>query len=90
MAMTETCPNCGLRFEREQGYWVGAITIDTAVTFGVFALLVIGMVAATWPEVPWTALLATALVVNGVFPILFYPYARLIWVALDLRVRPIE
>jgi Protein of unknown function (DUF983) len=90
MAMTETCPNCGLRFEREQGYWVGAITIDTGVTFGVFALLVIGMVAATWPDVPWTALLVTALVVNGVFPILFYPYARLLWVALDLRVRPIE
>jgi hypothetical protein len=90
MAMIATCPNCGLRFEREQGYWVGAITIDTAVTFGVFGLLVIGIVSATWPEVPWTALLVTALVVNGVFPILFYPYARLLWVALDLRVRPIE
>ena len=88
--MTETCPRCGLRFEREQGYWAGAITIDTAATFGLFGLLVIGMIAATWPDVPWTALLVIALVVNGVFPILFYPYARLLWVAMDLRVRPVE
>ncbi len=48
------------------------------------------MIAATWPDVPWTALLVIALVVNGVFPILFYPYARLLWVAMDLRVRPVE
>jgi Protein of unknown function (DUF983) len=90
MAMAETCPSCGLRFEREQGYWVGAITIDTAATFGLFGLLVIAIVAATWPAVPWTPLLVIALAVNGIFPIFFYPYARLLWVALDLRVRPIE
>ena len=31
-AMHEVCAVCGLRFERAQGYWVGAIYINYAVT----------------------------------------------------------
>ena len=30
------CDQCGLRFEREEGYWVGALIINTTVTFGSF------------------------------------------------------
>ncbi len=27
--MTGECPRCGLKFEREEGYWLGAIIINT-------------------------------------------------------------
>src|SRR5262249_54465687 len=31
-SMHEACAVCGLRFERAQGYWVGAIYVNSAVT----------------------------------------------------------
>ena len=88
--MTDTCPGCGLRFEREQGYWLGAVIVNTAVTFALFIAIGITLISTTWPEVPWNVVLVVTLVFNALFPLLFYPFSKTIWVALDLAVRPVE
>ncbi|MCJ7725937.1 MAG: DUF983 domain-containing protein [Acidimicrobiia bacterium] len=84
------CPKCGHRFEREEGYWLGAVLINTVAAVGVFAGLFVTLTVATWPDVPWNTVLVVTLVVNVVFPVLFYPWARMLWVAIDLAVRPVE
>ena len=88
--MIERCPTCGHRFARDQGYWLGAAIVNTAVTFALFLAIGLTLVVATWPEVPWTTVLIVTLVFNGLFPILFFPFSKTIWVALDLAVRPPE
>ncbi len=88
--MTETCPGCGHRFGREQGYWLGAVIINTAVTFALFIVIGITLVGFTWPDVPWRTILVVTLVFNGLFPVFFYPFSKTIWVAVDLAVRPVE
>lgn len=88
--MVEHCPRCGHHFERESGYWLGAVVINTTVTFALFVIIGVTMVVATWPEVPWTAVLVVTLIFNGLFPVLFYPFSKTIWVAADLAVRPLE
>jgi uncharacterized protein (DUF983 family) len=80
----ETCPGCGYRFERESGYWVGAIIVNTAVTEILFGVLFITTLLLTAPEVPWQPLLVVALATNGIFPWIFYPHSKTIWMALDL------
>lgn len=80
--LRERCPRCGLRFEREEGYWLGAMAVSIGVTEGVFALLVIGVLVATWPDVPWTGLLVVALAVNAIVPVVFYPLSKTIWMGL--------
>ncbi|MGZ5384100.1 MAG: DUF983 domain-containing protein [Acidimicrobiia bacterium] len=90
ITMVLDCPRCGHHFEREQGYWLGAVTVNTAITFGLFIVLGISIMALTWPEVPWSGLLIVTLVFNGLFPVWFYPFSKTIWVALDLAVRPTE
>lgn len=85
-----TCPQCAHRFEREEGYWLGAVLINTVAAVGVFAALFVTMAVATWPDVPWNTILVVTVIVNVVFPILFYPWARMLWIALDLAVRPVE
>jgi uncharacterized protein (DUF983 family) len=82
--LRDTCPGCGHRFERESGYWVGAIIINLAVTEAVFGAIFIATLLLTAPEVPWQPLLAVALITNGVFPFLFYPLSKTIWLAVDL------
>lgn len=88
--MAAECPHCGHRFEREQGLWLGAVIVNTAVTFALFISIGIAIISATWPDVPWTAVLIVTLVFNGLFPFTFYPFSKTIWVALDLSFRPLE
>ena len=89
-SLRSRCPTCDYSFERESGYWVGAIIVNTAVTEALFGLLFVGTLIATIPDVPWQPLLAVALVTNGIFPWLFYPYSKTIWMALDLHFHKLE
>lgn len=88
--MVNNCPKCSLQFEREEGYWLGAVIINTAVTFGLFLLIGFTIVITTWPAVPWATVLIVTLVFNGLFPVVFYPFSKTLWVAADLIFRPID
>ena len=76
VTMVERCPRCGLRFERGQGFWLGSIMINSAFTFGLFLLVFVGGMVATWPDTPWTALSVGTLLLNAIFPVAFHPFSR--------------
>ena len=82
--MLETCPRCELEFEREEGYWLGAIVINTLVTTVIFAALMTIAVVLTWPDIPALPLLAVGLPLGIAFPYAFYPISKTLWVAVDL------
>ncbi len=82
-SLVPRCPGCGLRFEREEGYWVGAMIVNIAVTELAFGVVLVAGIALWWPDVPWVTLTVTAVVVNAVVPILFYPSSKTIWMAMD-------
>ena len=86
--MNETCPDCGLRFEREEGYWVGAMIVAIAIPIGLLLLVFVLPMIITWPDVPWMKLLIVAFVVLGLSPIVFYPHSKTIWMWLDLKFNP--
>jgi len=79
--MLGNCPGCGLKFEREQGYFVGAIYITYAATVGiavpgfflldVFAGLTINQQLALW--IPFAV----------IFPLIFFHHSRSLWLTLD-------
>ena len=83
------CPSCGYDFSREPGYWVTAIIVNIAVIEGLFLLLFIGVVIFTAPNVNWPLILVAGVVMNVVFPIFFFPYSKMLWMALDLSVHPL-
>ena len=82
--MVEQCPTCGRRFEREEGYWLGAMIVNIAVTEALFVVVFVGGMLVTWPDVPWTPLLIASIAVNAIVPVLFYPRSKTVWVALDV------
>jgi Na+(H+)/acetate symporter ActP len=88
--MLEHCRSCGLRFEREPGYWVGAVIINTTVIFGTFLIVFGGMILLTWPDVPWTVVLVVTLAANVAIPVTFYPMSKTVWLALELSWHPLE
>jgi uncharacterized protein (DUF983 family) len=88
--LKDHCHRCGLGFEREEGYWVGALIVNTVVTFGSFLVVFVGGMLAFWPEVPWGALMAVTIAVNAVVPVVFYPFSKTLWMALELSWHPLE
>ena len=79
--MHERCAACGLRYEREQGYFVGAIYINYAVTVAIAAggvLVLDWTVGLTLPQQ-----LAIGIALGALVPVLFFRYARSLWLSLD-------
>jgi uncharacterized protein (DUF983 family) len=85
-AMVERCGVCGLRFERAQGYWVGAIYLNYAatITVAVGGFLVWWALAA--PPVGWQLAVWGPFCV--VFPLWFFRYSRSFWLAIEYAVNP--
>lgn len=88
-SMVERCPRCHYRFEREQGGFIGAVGINTIVTFIVLLVVVVTSFVLTYPDGAAIAL-AVTLTAAVVLPIAFYPYSKTLWVAIELAMRPLE
>jgi uncharacterized protein (DUF983 family) len=83
------CPGCGLLLDRGQkDFFIGAYTINLIAA----ELLVVfgGVIAvmATWPAVPWNAIMLVFVALMLAGPILLYPLSRQLWLALDLMFQP--
>ena len=81
--MVPDCPRCGLHFERESGYWAGALAINMILVGGVFAVAFVIALVLTVPDVPVGLLLAILVPIMVIGPIVTYPFSKTIWVAID-------
>jgi hypothetical protein len=84
--MYERCAECGLKFEREQGYFLGAMYIGYGLGIGVIAVLA----ALVWEVLGWSLMKS---VVGGIA--LFVPLApvltwmsRVLWIYMDQGIDP--
>lgn len=84
--MRQACALCGLVFERAQGYFVGAIYINYAVT----TTIAIGGYFLLWSttSISTGAQLAIWGLFVVVFPLWFFRLSRSLWLALEYLVNP--
>jgi uncharacterized protein (DUF983 family) len=80
------CPRCGLRLEREEGGFLGAMTVNYGVTAGVWLVLLVTWLAIDLPDVHVAALAIASIAVAVVVPLLFWPLSKSIWAAVDYLV----
>ena len=83
LAMVPDCPRCGLHFEREQGYWAGALAINIICVGGLFAIGFLVAMILTVPDVPIALMLAIFVPLMLFGPIVWYPFSKTLWVAVD-------
>ncbi len=85
--MNRTCPSCGLEFDREPGYFSGAMYISYAMAVPIAAAVAIstGFVFPSWPFEATIAAAFAALV--PLSPLLFR-YSRILWIHFDRSVDP--
>jgi uncharacterized protein (DUF983 family) len=82
--MVPDCPRCGLHFEREQGYWTGAVAVNTTIIGGLFAIVLVTAMILTVPDIPWGAILVLVIPLMAIGPLILYPFSKTLWVAIDL------
>jgi uncharacterized protein (DUF983 family) len=83
LRIRERCPRCSLPVEREEGGFLGAMTINYAATALVWLALLVVWLAFDLPDVHVLALTVTSLLVAGLFPLAFFPFAKTLWTAVD-------
>ena len=88
-SLTERCPRCGTSFAREDGYFLGAYALNLIVAeilgLGLALYLIFGTRLSRLPLL-WQEAIAISLAVA--LPIVFFPFSRTTWMALDLLVDP--
>jgi hypothetical protein len=84
--MWERCPNCGLKFEREPGYFLGAMYIS----YGLSLVAIAGLGLTLWSFTHWSLLRVTLWAT-----VLFLPlaptitlFSRVLWIYLDQTIDP--
>jgi len=84
--MNERCPVCDLKFEREEGYFLGAMYIS----YGIGVVMICAFATLLWLLTRWSL---QKVVLWGI--VLFIPFAppvtlfsRVLWIYLDRSVDP--
>ena len=86
--MNEHCANCALKFEREQGYFIGAIYINYAATI---AIAVPGFfLLDAFTDISINQQLAIWVPFAVIFPLIFFHHSRSLWLVLDHFFNPPE
>jgi uncharacterized protein (DUF983 family) len=88
-ALRGRCPRCGVRFEREEGYFLGAYALNliAAELIGLgLALFLIFKTDLRHLSLVWQEVIAVALAIA--FPVTFFPFSRTVWIAMDLIFHP--
>ncbi len=86
--MNTHCEYCDLIYEREQGYFVGAIYLNVIGTESLLlgTLLIYGLITGTVNQTILTVLIALALTL----PLVFFHHSRSLWLCIDHILNPSE
>ncbi len=87
----ERCRTCGIRWRREEGFELGAVTLNTVLTFIVLTICMTVGFIMTSPDIPVLPFVLSLVGIAVLMPIMIYPFTFTLWLAIDLAVhRPDE
>ena len=80
------CTVCNLKFEREQGYFIGAMYLNYGATVflafpGYFAFEI-------FTSIPFMVNFGIWGGVSAIFPVFFYRYSKSLWLNFDYTLNP--
>jgi uncharacterized protein (DUF983 family) len=82
VAMNKTCPVCQFTFEREPGYFLGAMYVSYALAIPVLGLFTyVGHLL--WPDLDLGLIVMGATVVYLPFVPVVFRYSRVLWMYFD-------
>ena len=90
LKMADRCPRCGFVFERQEGHFIGAVGMNTVITaVALMGSIVIGLLISS-PDIAVVPILAVAISISIVMPVIIHPMCRMLWTAIHLMMQPLE
>ncbi len=86
-AMNDPCPACGQIFQREEGYFLGAMYVSYVLGCGVIGVAYL-LVVALSPKIDTTYLALGLCAAYLPFIPVVFRYSRVVWLHLDYLVSP--
>jgi len=77
------CPVCDLRFEAEEGGFLGAMVLNFTVASVLWAVLFGITMALTVPFIPVAQVVIGSVAILTGLPIWFYPRSKMLWAAIE-------
>ncbi len=84
--MNERCEFCGLKFEREEGYFLGAMYIS----YGIALAMIVAFSLGWWSVMRWPLEknVVAAVIVFAPFAPIVSRLSRVLWIYFDRRIDP--
>ena len=84
--LNDACRRCKLPLRRApdaDDEWFGGYFMNLIASESLMLVVVVGYVLWRWPAVPWTTVEWLAVVMVFVSPVMSYPFAKMLWVAVE-------
>jgi uncharacterized protein (DUF983 family) len=86
----DRCPTCHFPLRREEGHWIGAVGMNTVVSFGSLLITLVAGIVLTWEDRRAAPIFISCFAVATIVPIVFFGPSQTLWSAVDLAMRPPE
>lgn len=86
MRMYEDCPQCGIHFEREDGYFMMAVFVGYVMSFFIAVPAVVILYYTIGSSI-WGYLIGATIALLLASPLIFH-YARVVWMFIDQLLDP--
>ena len=85
--LKDACPVCGLSLRRapDADEWFGGYFVNLIASELLMVFVVVAYVLWSIPDVQWTNVELLGVVMVVVSPIVSYPFAKVLWVAVEYR-----
>jgi uncharacterized protein (DUF983 family) len=85
--LKDACPVCGLGLRRapEADEWFGGYFVNLITSELLMVFVVVAYVLASIPDVQWTNVEVLSVIMVILSPVLSYPFAKVLWIAVEYR-----
>ena len=84
----ERCPVCGFVFEREPGYYTGAMAVNLVVSELLIVIIAVPLAASQAVSV--TTLIILGCTIPILLPLIFYRPTKSLWMSFDHFIHPVN
>jgi uncharacterized protein (DUF983 family) len=77
------CPVCDLRFEAEEGGFLGAMVLNYGFATALWLIVLAITLILTVPFIPVVQLTVGSVMILGGVPVWFYPRSKMLWAAIE-------
>lgn len=88
LAMHRTCPNCGVRYEREAGFFYGAMYVSYMINIGLFVAATLAWYLFVEDLIDWRFYIGGYVLITVAIMPLIFRYSRAIWMMWFIKYEP--